>query len=128
MNYRFTKFTRGGAIQVSEKLGKEDVLAEMYLALEKLLSEEGEVVGFFVGREGDNVKEELDKFFIGTKEGVCFLCEKKRTLLVVRDGITACRECLEDLAHILELTKGGASKEELNRLLECEANGQERGG
>lgn len=56
-------------------------------------------------------------FLLGTKEGLCPLCGRGGELLVLRDGVTACMECLNDLVQILELGQGRIRRGELRRLL-----------
>lgn len=50
-------------------------------------------------------------FFLGTKEAVCPFCNEKKTLLLLKGGMTGCKPCLDTLAGILK-GAGKPSKEE----------------
>jgi len=61
--------------------------------------------------------EGLNKFFIGTKEGTCPLCNERKTLLLLNGGIACCKPCLDTLASILKSASKPTSKEDLFRNL-----------
>lgn len=50
---------------------------------------------------------------LGTIKGVCPVCKKEKTLLLLRYELVMCKSCLKNIAQILELAKNSVTKEEL---------------
>ena len=59
----------------------------------------------------------FDNFLVRTKVDSCPLCGEFKTLFLLRDGITACKECRDILAEILELALEPMSRETVHEQL-----------
>ena len=52
-------------------------------------------------RERRTLRIKIETLFLGTQKGTCPVCEKSKTLIHLKEGITACKGCLDILVGIL---------------------------